>query len=46
MRILSLLCPQWVNSTDLARTVYSGITDDVIFIDQLLSLGGRPGLSF
>jgi hypothetical protein len=33
IRFVSLLCPQGVNATDLARTVYSGIPDDVIFID-------------
>jgi hypothetical protein len=30
----------------LARTVYSEISDDAIFIDELLSLGGRPGFHF
>jgi hypothetical protein len=34
---LSLLCPQGANATDLARTVYSGIPDDVIFIDYSFS---------
>jgi hypothetical protein len=32
MHFLSILNPQGVNSTDLARMVYSGIPDDVIFI--------------
>jgi hypothetical protein len=43
MRFLSLLCPQVVTANDLARTVYSGIPDDVIFNDYLFILGGRPG---
>jgi hypothetical protein len=36
---LSLLCPQGVNAT-------SKIPGDVIFIDSLLSLGGRPDFHF
>jgi hypothetical protein len=44
MRFLSLLCPQVVNSTDLALTVYSGIPDDVILIDS--QPRRQAGLSF
>jgi hypothetical protein len=39
---LSFLCPQGVNAADLARTVYSGIPDNVIFfISFLASAAGR-----
>jgi hypothetical protein len=31
--VKTLKMPGGVNATDLARTVYSGIPDDVIFID-------------
>jgi hypothetical protein len=50
--LLSLLCLQGVNTNDLARTVYSGIPDDVIFIDLLASQPRRqaglprPGFHF
>jgi hypothetical protein len=46
MRLLSLLWPQGVNETDLTPMVNHGISDDVIFIDLLLSLSGRPDYHF
>jgi hypothetical protein len=43
---LSLPCPQGVNATDLARTVYSGIPDDVIFFLSISFSASAAGRAF